>query len=228
MIFPETKLMSANVTAERQLILRNVAGEVKTLWINMKEEEDTFSDRARRLDPLQVCYMQLRIFKAMQERNEVPIDHTNYLRECWDDIADGLWIVAGRRYDGHSELARTCLALIEELEPCPVDPSDDEAFSAWAHSFHPPDSAFAESLIYALVRFLPDDGASLCARARRISILDHRPRSRRRRSSTAPSISIRSASRYRPVSLISKLDDEKPAEDEISQQGSILASGEES
>lgn len=119
-----------------------------------------------------VCHTVLRLTEAMYIREDTDISQWGFLPKLWQTAVPELCRMLERNCDDrHEDLGRQCLALIGELEPCPVDPGDGDAFLAWAQSFREEESAFSDDLIKALMAFSLGEENELSARARRTTVV---------------------------------------------------------
>jgi hypothetical protein len=140
------------------------------MWQTHLETEDDPWERSYRLDPLAACHLQLRLLKMLQERDELFEGYNARLKSIWHLLCGGLQIVVARRYEGHANLAKGCLTLINEMEPC--DEEDTAGFEAWANSLDLDESFISDELISYLAKFLPFEEARFCARVRRWRLLN--------------------------------------------------------
>jgi hypothetical protein len=167
-------------------------------WRSHLEADDNNWDRSLRMDPLEACRTLLRLLKTMKSRN-LPIDEYSYLlSRVWWDIDDGLRVVASRHYDGHPELAKNCLVLIDCLDISPpLTGQDDDAFAAWANEFPESESWFPDTLINALAQFLPPTEVTASHRLRRLRYLEKRDENTTKHTSNRSRRSSRSKSSRR-------------------------------
>ena len=149
-------------------------------WNQWKESEDPPWRRRDRLDPLETYYMVLRALKkATDEKGEESLKSlwTLVRDDLWPSIENGMEIVAARlgSYEGHPEIARSCLELIDtfDLGSTP-DYEDDSAFLTWADNFNEDESLVPDACIRMLGRFLPRAVDARSYRLRRTRRMDAR------------------------------------------------------
>jgi hypothetical protein len=140
------------------------------MWQTHLEKEDNPWERSFRMDPLAACHLQLRLLKMLQEQDKLFEGYNALLKSIWRVSCSGLQVVLERRYEGHSGLAKSCLTLINEMEP--FNEEDTAGFEAWANSLDLGESFITDELISCLAKFLPFEEARFCARVRRWRLLN--------------------------------------------------------
>jgi hypothetical protein len=122
------------------------------------------------MDPLEACHMLLRLLEAMKAKDKPSDQYRACFIEAWSTVDDGLQIVAGRHYEHHPDMARSCLELIEALDILSphCDDLGEQAFATWCDEFPESESWFPDSFLKALVQFLPADDVTASRRLRRL------------------------------------------------------------
>lgn len=115
--------------------------------------------------------------KATEEKGKVSLESlwTRVRARLWPSVKKGMEIVAARSraYEGHPEIARSCLELIDTFDiPSTPDYGDNDAFVAWADNFDDNESLVPDACIRMLGRFLPGADDVKSYRLRRTRRMD--------------------------------------------------------
>lgn len=162
---------------DRRTILANLRQSVNYQWRLHLEAEDTHWRRAIRMDPLRVCQTMLMLLQRLKDRHLSINEHAAVLKQLWDSLGGGLETVQSRHIEGHPEVAKQCLEMINSLDiSTPSNAEDEQAFATWAREFPHAMSLFPDPFITSLSRFLPPgDDITFSHRLRRIRLLGSIP-----------------------------------------------------